>query len=203
MTLDDIEVEELELYLNGDSKQVSDAARELLGTLEVIRGLLYRNKNQAYIVRLLKEAPYNLSDYMARQRYAEAINFYYVEDNVSKAAWRNLHAEKLERAAEFVLMAAKKIEDFKVYKDLMRQAAEMRGLFDPIPQELPKHLFERQWKVYTLDATQVEGIPVTDRRELARIIDDLDITESHKERLRQESMVEKPQLRLNDGAQED
>ena len=63
--------------------------------------LLYTSKlvTKAGIIRLLKAEPYGLSDWMARQVYADSLNFFYTQDNVRPQAFANLYAEKAENWA--------------------------------------------------------------------------------------------------------
>ena len=62
--------------------------REYYSLMEMVRGLRARMRingklvTKAGIIRLLKSEPYGLSDWMARQVYADSLNFFYTQDNV-------------------------------------------------------------------------------------------------------------------------
>ena len=82
----------------GDLSSLSAAERAYFDMMEVVRGLNARmrlpggNKivTKAGIIKLLKSEAYGLSDWMARQVYADSLNFFYTDEGVSARAWSNI-----------------------------------------------------------------------------------------------------------------
>lgn len=196
--IEGIEYEHLQEYIeNGRQGEMPHEMVEYLSQLEVVRGQINRNKGKEFIVNLLKAAPYSLTDYHARKRYADAVNFFYLDTEVKKEAWRNLYADKLEKAANLVLQTATNSRDLDVYKNILLAAANMRGLNEPDKEELPEELFQRPIKIYTTDV-KILDIPEVSRTDLIRKINSYEISEIEKERLKGEALITSPKLFLTD-----
>ena len=170
----------------GDLPQDMIAYVELL---DMIRGLHMRYKDRQGIVRFLQQPPYSLSYYLATLRYSEAINFFYLDHEISRQAWRNVSAEKLDRAADLVLKTATCAKDIDIYKNILYAAMEARQLSKEDAQDIPEDLFKKPVKIYTLDPDQI-GRRKANRNLLARHIDSLDIPEAEKQRARSDAMIE-------------
>ncbi|MCH8490017.1 MAG: hypothetical protein LAT81_08830 [Oceanicaulis sp.] len=200
--IDEIEGHELEIienYIeNGRVGTLPEELLQYLDHLEIIRGLHHRNKSRQFIIHFLTGEPYNLSPYLARKRFADSMNLFYLDTSVRKESWRNIYAEKLEKAAIAALEMMKTVKDLDVYKNLLVAAANMRQLEKDDPEELPKELFEKPFKVYTSDVELFVDMPKTDRKLLAEMIDNYDISEMDKKRLREESAIDTPKLRLDE-----
>lgn len=189
-----IEFERLQEYIeNGRQGDMPEEMVTYLEQLDIVRGQLNRSKSKEYIINLLKAAPYNLSDYLARKRYIDAINFFYLDTEIKKQAWRNLYADKLEKAANVVLMSATTAKELDIYKNILLAAANMRGLNEAEKEELPAELYQRPIKVYTNDV-KVLDIPQVSRIELLKMIDSYEIPEVEKERLKGEALITTPKL---------
>jgi len=192
--IEGIEYERLQEYIeNGRTADMPHEMVQYLEQLDLVRGLINRNKGKEIVVSLLKGPPYNLSDYLARKRYTEAINFFYLDNEVKKQAWRNLYADKLEKAANLVLHTATSAKDLDIYKNILLAAANMRGLGEADKEELPAELYERPIKIYSNDV-KVLDIPEVSRYELQKMIDSFEIPETEKERLKGEALITTPKL---------
>jgi hypothetical protein len=136
--------------------------------------------------------------------FDESINLFYSDDGIDKKAARNLIAEDLEQAAELCMAVAQSPKDLEIYKDLKLAAYKARQLDQPDPLEIPKELYEKPIKIYTLNPEQAK-LPPIDRNDLAREIDALPENEADKQRWRQEGMVDDVDFieMINDQAQQD
>lgn len=122
---------------------------------------------KAGIIRLLKSEPYGLSDWMARQVYADSLNFFYTQDNVRPQAFANLYAEKAENWANTVFLMG----NVKEAKNLLKLAAELRGCYKDQQAEIPEELLSQKSTVIYTTSRKDLGVPEIDRKELEEFID--------------------------------
>ena len=182
----------------GSVESLTEAEREYYGLMEMVRGLRARMLQpggdrlvtKAGIIKLLRQQ-YGLTDWSARRLYDDTINFFYADDTVSPRAWSNLYAEKLEKMADLCFQTNR----IKEGRQLLTDAAKLRGCYDAQEQEIPQELLDRQPTiVYTADAADL-GAPKADRRELDAFINAVpDIPEITRERLREDAGIKKRDL---------
>lgn len=155
-------------------------------------------------VAFFAKPPYDLSLYRAKQMFEESINLFYSDEILEKKAARNLKAEQFEQAAQLALEAAQSVKDLEIYRALLWDSYKARQLDQPDPLQIPKELYERPIKIYTLKPVQAK-LPPIDRNALAAEIDALPETENNKKRWKQEGMVEDVDFieMINDQANED
>ena len=108
---DKVDINQIQRILStGTLEALAPDEREYYSLMEMVRGLRARMRingklvTKAGIIRLLKSEPYGLSDWMARQVYADSLNFFYTQDNVRPQAFANLYAEKAENWANTVFL---------------------------------------------------------------------------------------------------
>ena len=164
---DSIDMALIEQVLStGSLDALPEAERRYYDLMELVRGLRARLKfnnkvvTKAGIIRLLKSEPYGLSDYMARRVYADSLNFFYTQDEVSPRAWSNFYAERLENWAN-LLFALR----------YMKLAAELRGCFDQEAPGVPEELLNQQQTVIYTTSRRDLGLPAIDRRRVEQLID--------------------------------
>lgn len=190
MVIEDNKYDALVAFIEtGAQGELPDELIEYLSILELIRGMHMRYENRNAIIKFLQQPPYNLSEYKAVNYYSNAINFFYLNNKIKKQAWRNVYAEKLDRAADLVLKTAINSKDIDVYKSIISDAREMRQLNEPEAEDIPEEFFKKPNKVYIMDPRKV-GHQRANRNLLAKHIDDLDIPETDKQRLKQDAMIE-------------
>lgn len=155
-------------------------------------------------IAFFQKEPYMISLYRAKQMMDESINLFYSDEILDKKAARNLKAEQFEQAAQLALEASQNVKDLEVYRALLWDSYKARQLDQPDPVQIPKELYERPIKIYTLNPAQAK-LPEIDRRELAKEIDALPVTEQMKYRLKQEAMIEDVDFieMLNDQTEDD
>jgi len=189
MEIDESKYDQLLAFIDtGAKNKLPQEMVDYVSILELIRGMHMRYDNRQAIVKFLQQPPYSLSYYQATQRYSEAINFFYLDHDIKKQAWRNLYAEKLDRAADLVIKTATSQKDIDIYKNIIYAAMEARGLSQPDQEDIPIEFFKKPIKVYTLDRT-LFGHKKTDKRLLAKHIDSLDIPEANKQHARSDAMI--------------
>lgn len=129
----------------------------------------------------------NISQYQARIVYNDAINFFFIDTSVSSQAFANLYADKLEDAASVALMTNQLAE----YKDLIKEAAKLRGCYKEKAPEIPKELHRKQFVIYTTDIEDLGG-KAEDPKEIEKQINELpDVPALVKDRLKMEAGISK------------
>ncbi|MDE5786176.1 MAG: hypothetical protein K2H98_06540 [Duncaniella sp.] len=186
----------------GSLDSLTPAERDYYDLMELVRGLRARMMfpggrkivTKAGIIKLLKSEQYGLSDWMARQIYTDALNFFYSEDGVRPRAWANLYAEKLEKWADLAASSG----NLKSAANLIERAAKLRGCFDEPAPEIPEELLNHSpIEIYTTDAESM-GAPKADRAEVDRFIDSIpDIPVIHRQRIKEDAGIKKRNLLNN------
>ncbi len=178
----------------GDIDSLTPAEREYFDLMRLVRGFHARMLmpggsrivTKAGIIKLLKSEAYGLSDWMARQVYTDALNFFYAEEGVTTRAWSNFYAERLDKLANMAIATGK----IKEAKSLITEAAKLRGCYDEAAPEIPQELLDAApVTVYTADP-QAMGAPKADRKELENFIDSLpDIPELSRIRVKEDAGI--------------
>ena len=182
----------------GTLENLTAQEREYFSLMEMVRGLRARMRangkvvTKAGIIRLLKSDAYGLSDWQARQVYADAVNFFYDSDDITPRAFSNLYAEKAENLAN-LCAATGKMSEARAY---LKLAAELRGCFkqekDDIPEEL---LSQKPVVIYTTDLADL-GVTPTDREKLEQFIDSIpDIPAAVRDNVKEDARIKKFELK--------
>lgn len=184
---------------SGNLESLTPAEREYFDLMCVVRGFHARmmmpggNRivTKAGIIKILKSDAYGLSDWMARQVYTDALNFFYAEEGVTTRAWSNLYAERLDKLANLAASMGK----LKEAKSLITEAAKLRGCYDEAAPEIPQELLDATpVTIYTADPESM-GAPKADRKELEHFIDNIpDIPEVSRIRVKEDAGIKKRNL---------
>lgn len=188
--LRDIELDEIYDFVeNGvPGEDTSDTMLYML-EMEKVRGMYLRLKNfpsKDHIVNhLIKVDGY--SRYFANKLYNQAMEYFYCDTTISKAAWRNIYAEKMEKLIAFAIQTMKDTADASKVGKMIADLGKLRQLDQPDMEDLPEELFKRPFKLYTMNPEDV-GIPKADRREIAAFIDKLpELTELERDIIKREA----------------
>lgn len=119
------------------------------------------------ILKLL-QASHDLSPFEAKRLYEDALNFFYVQDNVKPQAFANLYADQLDEAASLAL----KTNQLETFERLKMSAAKLRGCFEKKAPELPEGIFQKQVIIYSLSPKDI-GVEPQDKKEVERFLDSL------------------------------
>lgn len=193
MTIDQIDLQDIyEFMEKGD---IANAPAEIVAYLELLdktRGMLIRIdkfSNDESIIKHLMLTD-KLSRYKSKQVIAEAREYFYTDKIVSKVAWRNIYAEKADKALNFALLTMKDAKEaISVIKAISDIVDKIRDLNTPEEEDLPEELFRKPLTLYSLDARITEFSTPIDRNEVIKMIDKLpDLSEKVKLRLKQEAL---------------
>jgi len=172
----------------GSKSNLTEEEIEYLDVLVKMNSMRRRYGLNETIVFFTKP-PFNISMYRSKQMFEESINLFYSDEIIDKRAARNLKAEQFEQAAQLALEAAQSVKDLEIYRALLWDSYKARQLDQPDPLEIPKELYQRPIKIYTLRPDQAK-LPDIDRNALAKEIDELPETESNKRKWKQEAMID-------------
>jgi hypothetical protein len=187
----------------GSKSNLSDEELEYLDILIKMNSMRRRYGLNETIAFFTKK-PFSISLYRAKQMFEESINLFYSDEILDKRAARNLKAEQFEQVAQLALEGAQSVKDLEIWRALQWDSYKARQLDQPDPINIPKELYERPIKIYTMNPVQAK-LPPIDRNALAKEIDELDESAADKKRWKQEAMVEDIDFieMLNDQTDED
>lgn len=172
--------------------------------LDKIRAMMLRKDiygNKEAIIKHLVNFDEHLKNNRpkANQFYAESIEYFYTQDNISKKAWRNLYAEDLDKAYDLAISLAQSTADVEKASKIKERAAKVRALDQEEPEELPDNFFTRPNKIYTIDMDKFE-LGNVDRKELEIWIDEntKKLTPKAIDRIKQEALITKVKIFQNE-----
>lgn len=178
-------LQKLEDYIQSGSISNLSAEEAIYVEFLTLISSMSRKYGRRNTILFFTKEPFNLKYALASERYDEAINLFYRDRNVEKKSLRHLRAEQLEEAATIVRDNAITSRDWEVYGNLLMQASKLQELDKPDPDKLPKEVYSKPVRVYSLDPEFI-GLPKTDRQLIANQIEQLDIPERDKIRLRKD-----------------
>lgn len=173
---------------SGCTIQLTDDELDYYNMLYTLVGI-NRKYGKDNAIAFLMHAPFEVERSRARQMFSEAMNLFYLNDNIENDAYRNMIFDDLNKAALVVLQNAESSKDMEVYGNLKTQAAKIKQLDKPDPVK-PKEITDKPIKVYDLDPRAV-GLPSANRHQLAAQIDGLDdVSIREKTRLKRDAGIE-------------
>ena len=184
MNIDNITLDSIQLYVS-QGKELPALQQKYLDVMEMIRGLYMKYEKRTFIINLLKAKPYELSATSAYRVYNDSINFFFSDNRIKKESWKNIYATRFEQAAEVAWNSG----DMETFRRCIRDAAEVRGVFKDEPPSLPEGINDTRPVIYVFDTEKI-GIPRANRRELAKFIDELDISDLDKYRSKRDLQIE-------------
>jgi CRISPR/Cas system CSM-associated protein Csm2 small subunit len=204
MTIDQINIKDIYDFMEtGNPANAPAHIVEYLELLDKVRGMFLRIDkfgNRDMIIKHLMTAE-KLSRFKAAQVCDEAREYFYSETRISKQAWKNIYADKMEMMINFAMQTVKDVSDAQKVVKMLMDVAVIRGINEPDVEEIPAEVFQPPIVVYTSSAETL-GIPKPNRQRLAEMIDKYpELSEKEKEHLKREAGIK--QLILFPNEQED
>ncbi|WP_314243835.1 hypothetical protein [Empedobacter tilapiae] len=163
---------------------------ELLDKIRAMHLRIEQYGSEDHIVQHLISAE-GLSRYLAKKYYNQALEFFYCDNEISKSAWRNIIADKMERGINAAIMAAKDTKDFVAATKLWIEVAKIRELDKVDPPQLNPDAAGRMFAIYTYDPKLLGLETIVDKNLVKKFIDNLEnVTEREKQLAYQEAMLE-------------
>lgn len=164
-----------------------------LELLDKIRGMHLRIEKygtEEHIVQHLITVD-GFSRYLAKKYYNQALEFFYCNNDISKQAWRNIIADKMERGINAAYMVAKDTKDFVAATKMWAEVAKIRQLDKEDPPQLSDETKGKLFAIYSYDPKQLGLDTIQDDKMVKQFIDSIEnITEREKKLAYQEAMLE-------------
>jgi CRISPR/Cas system CSM-associated protein Csm2 small subunit len=192
MTIDQINIKDIyEFMESGNPANAPAHIVEYLELLDKVRGMFLRIDkfgNRDMIIKHLMTAE-KLSRFKAAQVCDEAREYFYSETRISKQAWKNIYADKMEMMINFAMQTVKDVSDAQKVVKMLMDVAVIRGINEPEVEEIPAEVFQPPFVVYSCDA-EFLGMPKVNRQKLGEMIDKFpELTEKEKIQIKREAMV--------------
>src|SRR5690606_26769527 len=117
--------------------------------MDKVRGMTLRidkyASKEAIINHLVKVDKY--SRYYATKLYNQAMEYFYCDSTISKTAWRNIYADKMEKVINFAIAVMKDTSDAAKVNRMIFEMGRLRQLDQLDKEELPDSLFDRPFKI--------------------------------------------------------
>ena len=166
--------------------------------VEFIRELFANYSSKSQVIERIRQKWTTLRPYEAERLFNEVVNFYYINNNeVKTEAWKNIYAERLDN----LFLLCFNTNDFETARRCLIDAAQMRGVNKEKPQQIPPEILDRRPILYSIKITDV-GVVAANRNELASLIDNFDVPEKDKQRLRRDAGIEDITFELAENDQE-
>lgn len=192
MSIENVDLQDIYDFMErGNANNAPQHIVDYLELLDKVRGMIIRIDqfgSKDIVVKHLMVAN-GLSRYKASQVYDEAVEYFYCSQRVSKSAWKNVYADKMDKMINFSMQMVRTVDDARKVVQMLKDAGEMREVHVEDKDNLPEELFKAPVVVYTLDPEDL-GLPKANRQKLAEIIDNLpELTEKERIRIKQEAQA--------------
>ncbi len=188
----DIDLELIYTFIGeGDRNKAPSEIIDYLDLMDKIRGMHLRidrfGSKDAIVNHLIKVE--GLSRYLANKAYNQTIEYFYADTDISKEAWRNIIAGKMEKNIAIAQLLIKDVSDAAKVNKMLAEMAQTLGLHLPDPEKMPDGVYDKPTKIYTLSMEDLGKKPQS-KKELAEFIRSLpEIPEKVKEMAMQEAML--------------
>jgi hypothetical protein len=192
MTIDQINLRDIYDFMEtGNPANAPEHIVAYLELLDKVRGMFLRidqfGSRDAVIKHLITVD--KLSRYKAAQVCDEAREYFYSDSKISKSAWKNIYADKIEMMINFAMQRVQDVSDAQKVVKMLVDVANLRGVNEPDIDEIPAEVFQAPFVVYSCDA-EFLGMPKVNRQKLGEMIDKFpELTEKEKIQIKREALV--------------
>lgn len=175
----------------GDPDNAPPEIVDYLDLMDKIRGMHLRidkyGSKDAIVNHLVKVE--GLSRYLANKAYNQTLEYFYADNDISKEAWRNIIAQKMEKNIAIAQLLIKDVSDAAKVNKMLAEMAQALGLHLPDPEKVPEGTYDKPVKIYTLNMEDLGKKP-QGKKELAEFIRSLpEVPEKVKEMALQEALL--------------
>lgn len=193
LTIENIKIEDIYSFMeNGNPADAPEAVVLYLDLLDKVRAMFLRIDkfgSKEAIVKHLMVAD-GFSRYKASQICNEAQEYFYCDTKMSKDAWRNIYADKIDMMINVAMQHIKDVSDAQKVVKMLIDAGAMRQVNVPDVKEIDADVFKKPVVIYSCDA-EFLGLPKIDRNKLAKIIDGLpELSEKERLQIRREALID-------------
>jgi len=191
------EYELLKMAIENGKGELPDHLQKYYEVLDFIRTLYNKMNTRNYIVSMVRMKWKEISYSLAVKLYYESLNFFNMDNGVKKEAWANIYADQLDMISNLAL----ENNNLDIAGKYKVEAAKMRGVGRDEPPQIPFELLDRRPIFQTMNINQL-GLQPANRRELSTFIDNLDISEHEKNKVKRDFMSEEISFELFDNQSE-
>lgn len=149
---------------------------------------------QKIISKLILTYP-ELDRISAKTRWEDTICWFYLDDKVKADAYRNMIFEKHLKLVDAAILSAKTVDDYNKASLMLERAYKSKGLDKTEEDRIPEEAFLKPIKIYSLDTTDFADLPqTTNRNLLGEYVDQMNIAEAEKVRIKQDMGAEPKEL---------
>lgn len=201
--LNDISMDDVMNFINTGA--IENAPEEVVQYLKIIESLhgmhlrihLYGTEEQ--IIKTIR-LQHDLSLFAAKRMYNEMLEFYYADTKLAKDVWRNIIFKKMMDIGNLAMVTSNNVGDLEKASKIFERAFKIKDLDVPELPKIPEETLKKPYKVYTMNA-EFLGMESINRLEVAKQIDELDLSINEKELLKQDAAISP--IKLFDNEQED
>lgn len=189
--IDDLDISDIETYIQrGEFKSLPEHMVVYLKWMEIAHDWYYKFKSRTWVIRYLIANCKNsdgdsISYYFAEKIFNDMMVFFYPDKNFRRNNWLRYLAERIEMGAALAL----EDNDFETYGKNMERAAKVLNMINIEKSETDPRLLDRRPRFFSTSAKEL-GIPEVDRITLAKQIDEMEINETEKLKLKRDLGVE-------------
>lgn len=192
MTIDQINIRDIYDFMEtGNPANAPEHIVQYLELMDKVRGMFLRTDkygSRDAIIKHLMTAD-KMSRFKAAQVCDEAREYFYSDSKISKDAWRNIYADKIEMMINFAMQTVENVSDAQKVVKMLVDVANLRGVNEPDAEEIPAEVFQAPFVVYSCDA-EFLGMPKVNRQKLGEMIDKYpELTEKEKIQIKREALV--------------
>jgi len=177
---------------NGDRSKAPQEIIDYLDLMDKIRGMSLRidryGSKDAIVNHLIKIE--GLSRFLANKAYNQSMEYFYADSDISKEAWRNILAQRMDKNYAIAQLLVKDVSDAKKVNDMIKDMGIALGLHLPDPEPVPEGAYQRPTKIYTLSMEDLGKVPQS-KKELREFIMQMpEVSEKVKLMALQEALLE-------------
>ena len=187
MNLDDISLDHIYDFMeNGSVKNAPEEIVNYLLLLDKVMGMIrridiYGNKDAVIKHLVLVD---KLSPYKAKKVYNETLEYFHSDKEVSKEAYRNYYAERMDKVTNFAMLIMKDVADAAKVHKMLLDTMLARGVNEKDEEVIPDHYYDKPINLLSYDARILE-FGETNRRALDDFINKLpELTEKERKKWR-------------------
>lgn len=175
----------------GRTENLPEEMATYLEQLNFVNGLWNScHTPQKIIDKLIITYP-GLDKISAKSRFEDAVNWFYLDDQVKREAWRNLIFEKMLKLVDAAIISAVSVNDYNKASLMLQRAYLVKGLDKEEKEKIPEEAFQKPIKIYSDNVSDFEDLPdTTNRNILAQYVDQMLLQEDEKLRIKQEMGIE-------------
>jgi hypothetical protein len=193
LTIENIALSDIYAFMeSGNPKDAPEAVVQYLELLDKVRAMFLRidafGSKEAIVKHLI--AVEKFSRYKASQICDDAQEYFYCDSNISKSAWRNIYADKIDKMINISMQHIKDVSDAQKVVKMLIDASVLRQVNVPDVEVIADEVFRKPVVIYSCDPKFL-GLPEIDRNKLAKIIDELpELSEKERLQIRREARID-------------